>query len=515
MATPPAPGDNVATDSPAPEHPDRTTEGHSPQERTDEFGQVEQAGVDFIPVEERTSAPKNLFRVFVGGNMAFSVVIFGWLPVTFGLTFWQAMSSIVVGLAIGLVLMVPMTLLGSRTGTNNPVSSGAHFGMRGRLIGSSLSLLFAIAYAAIAVWTSGEALVAGAHRLIGTPQTQGASAIGYAIIAVEIVLIALYGHGTIVAIQKYIIPVAVVILVLGVFAFAPQFGSGHAPGGYLLGGFWPTWLFAVTISIGGPLSYAPSVGDYTRRINPKRFSDRRIAWSACGGIFVGLLVTAAFGAFTASGFTTMSSDYVADLVKYSPTWYIIPLLVVAIIGGCGQGVINVYASGLDLESIIPKLNRAQTTLITSGIAVAVMYLGVVVVSAVTSITAMTVVLNALTGPWVVINGLGFLIARRRRYDTVALQRYGLNARGGRYWFTRGWNLRAAIPFALGSIAGLLTVNNDLYSAPWADIAGGVDISFPLSMAVSAALYLVALRLWPETGVNDLTIGETQWLAHTA
>lgn len=483
--------------------------------RADEFGQVEQAGVDFIPVAERTSAPKNLFRVFVGGNMAFSVVIFGWLPVTFGLTFWQAMSSIVVGLVIGLLLMVPMTLMGSRTGTNNPVSSGAHFGMRGRLIGSGLSLLFAIAYAAIAVWTSGEALVAGAHRLIGTPQTQWASVIGYALIAIEIVLIALYGHGTIVAIQKFIIPIAVVILVLGVIAFAPRFGTAHVSGGYLLGGFWPTWLYAVTISIGGPLSYAPSVGDYARRINPDRFSDRRIAWGACGGIFVGLLATAAFGAFTASGFTHMSSDYVADLVAYSPAWYIIPLLVVAVIGGCGQGVINVYASGLDLESIIPRLSRAQTTLITSAIAVAVMYLGVVAVNAVASITAMTVVLNALTGPWVVINGLGFLIARRRRYDIVAMQRYGLNIRGGRYWFTRGWNLRAAIPFVAGSIAGLLTVNNDLYQAPLAGIAGGVDISFPLSMAVSAVLYLLALRVWPETAVNDMTIGEDQWLARIA
>ncbi|MFF8187134.1 purine-cytosine permease family protein [Microbacterium sp. NPDC016588] len=474
-----------------------------PATRTiDQFGRVEKTGVDYVPTAERTSTPGNMFRVFIGGNLALSVVIFGWLPVTFGLTFWQALASSAVGLAIGLLLMIPMTLLGSRTGTNNPVSSGAHFGMRGRLLGSFLTLLFAIAYAAIAVWTSGEALVAGAHRLFGFPENDTAFIIGYAIIAVEVVLIALYGHGTIVALQKFIIPIAGILLVVGVFAFAPTFDATRSTGEYLLGSFWPTWLFAVTISIGGPLSYAPSIGDYARRINPRRFTDRQVAIAVCGGIFLGLFSTAAFGAFTASAFDTLSPSYVADLVAASPGWYLVPLLLLAIMGGFGQGVINIYASGLDLESIVPRLSRVQTTLITSIIAIGVMYLGVVATNAISSITAMTVVLNAIAGPWVVINGIGFLIARRGLYDPVALQRFGSGMTGGRYWFFHGWNLRAVIPLLAGSVVGLLTVQNELYAAPLAGIAGGLDISLALSMLVGGGLYLLALRVWPETGVND-------------
>ncbi|MFB7212510.1 purine-cytosine permease family protein [Streptomyces sp. NPDC056255] len=469
----------------------------------DEFGRVERAGVEFLPVAERQSTPRNVFGVFVGGNLAFSTIIFGWLPVTFGLSFTQAMSSSAVGLLLGLTLMVPMTLLGPRTGTNNPVSSGAHFGMRGRLMGSTLTLLFGIMYAAIAVWTSGEALVSGAHRLFGTPESDLANLIGYAIVGFEVVLIALYGHGTIVGLQKFIIPAAVILLLLGIFAYAPGFDPGHSSGEYLLGGFWPTWLFAVTVSIGGPLSYAPSVGDYTRRISPKRFSDRQISVAASAGVFVGLFAAAAFGAFTASTFEAFSPSYVADLVATSPAWYVVPLLLVALLGGCGQGVINIYASGLDLESIIPRLSRTQTTLITSGIALGVMYLGVVAVNAIDSITAMTVVLNAPAGAWVTINALGFLVARRGRYDVVALQRFGFGVTGGRYWFTGGWNFRAVVPFLLGSLVGLLTVSNELYVAPFANVFGGVDISLPLSITVSGGLYLLALRLWPEDKTVNL------------
>ncbi|MEW1987605.1 cytosine permease [Brevibacterium casei] len=470
--------------------------------KADRFGRVERAGVDYVPVSERRSTPGNLFRVFVGGNLALSVVIFGWLPITFGLSFWQAVASSAVGLVIGLLLMVPMTLLGTRTGTNNPVSSGAHFGMRGRLLGSTLTLLFAIAYAAIAVWTSGEALVAGAHRLFGTAQDNTAFLIGYAVIAVEVVLIALYGHGTIVALQKIIIPVAGILLCAGVIAYAPGFDPAPASTEYLLGDFWPTWFFAVTISIGGPLSYAPSVGDYTRRISPRRFSDFQVALAACAGIFTGLFATAMFGAFTASTFDALSPSYVADLVANAPAWYLAPLLVLAIMGGFGQGVINIYASGLDLESIIPRLSRTQTTLITSGVAVVIMYLGVIAADAIASITAMTVVLNAFAGTWVVINGIGFLVARRGCYDPTALQRFGFGLIGGRYWFLGGWNLRAVVPFLVGSCAGLLTVQNELYAAPLAGVAGGIDISLPVSMTIGGGLYLCALRIWPETGVDD-------------
>ena len=35
----------------------------------------------------------------------------------------------------------------------------------------------------------------------------------------------------------------------------------------MLGGFWSTWMLAVTVAAAGPLSYAPVLGDYTRRIS--------------------------------------------------------------------------------------------------------------------------------------------------------------------------------------------------------------------------------------------------------
>ena len=113
----------------------------SPESTDDGFGRVEQVGVEFIPEDERHSTPGNVFTVFFGGNLAFSVIVFGWLPITFGLSWQQAVTSCFCGLLFGTVLIAPLALLGPRTGTNNVVASGGHFGVRGRLIGSALTRL--------------------------------------------------------------------------------------------------------------------------------------------------------------------------------------------------------------------------------------------------------------------------------------------------------------------------------------------------------------------------------------
>src|SRR5688572_4430830 len=255
----------------------------------DRPGRIEARGVEYIPEAERDSRPANLLAVFLGGNLAFSVIVFGWLPITFGLGFASAMTASLAGLALGTLITAPLALLGTRTGTNNTVSSGAHFGVTGRLVGSAITLAFALAYAAIAVWTSGDALIASAHRLFGTPLSNPALAVGYAVIAAEIAIVALYGHATVVALQKVIVPVVGVLLLLGIPAFAGDF-SATGSGEYVLGGFWPTWALALTIAAAGPLSYAPSLGDYTRRIS-REHGDKPVLLAATAGVFGGLFLT--------------------------------------------------------------------------------------------------------------------------------------------------------------------------------------------------------------------------------
>ena len=102
---------------------------------------LEQYGVDTIPESARTSSPRDVVAILWGGNMALSVGVFGWLSILYGLSWWASVSAIVVGTAVGALVVTPLALLGFRAATNNSVASGAYFGVRGRLVASVIGLL--------------------------------------------------------------------------------------------------------------------------------------------------------------------------------------------------------------------------------------------------------------------------------------------------------------------------------------------------------------------------------------
>jgi purine-cytosine permease-like protein len=207
-------------------------------------------------------------------------------------------------------------------------------------------------------------------------------------------------------------------------------------------------------------------------------------------MFVGVLLPSLFGAFTAVTFTNPSGSYLDDLVAASPGWYVIPIVVISLLGGLSQGVLCIYASGLDLEGLAPRLKRTQTTTITAAVAIVLLYVGVFVFDAVDSVTAMTVALNAVITPWVAILAIGAL--RTKSYDPIDLQAFAHGRRGGRYWFTGGWNAPAVVAWAVGATFGVLAVNTTLYVGPLADIAGGVDLSTAGSAVLAGLIYGVSL-----------------------
>jgi purine-cytosine permease-like protein len=63
-----------------------------------------------------------------------------------------------------------------------------------------------------------------------------------------------------------------------------------------------------------PISYGPTIGDYTRRISSIRFSDKQICGALGIGMFVGVMLPSLFGAVTALSFANPTDSYLDDLV---------------------------------------------------------------------------------------------------------------------------------------------------------------------------------------------------------
>jgi purine-cytosine permease-like protein len=294
-----------------------------------------------------------------------------------------------------------------------------------------------------------------------------------------------------VAMQKVVVPVVGALMILGFVSFAGAVDPSTPGGDYALGGFWQTWTLSAVLFAAAPISYGPTIGDYTRRLSSIRFSDKQICAALGVGMFVGVMLPSLFGAVTASAITDTTDSYLDDLVAASPSWFVLPIIVISVLGGLSQGVLCIYASGLDLEGLTPRLKRTQTTIVTASIAIVLLYVGVFVFDAVESVTAMTIALNAVITPWVAILAIGAL--RTRDYDPTDLQAFAQGRRGGRYWFTGGWNVSAVVAWTVGALFGVLTVNTELYVGPLAEIAGGVDLSTIGSAALAGLLYVASVR----------------------
>ena len=470
----------------------------------------EAIGVDRIPEAERTSTPWTFFGILVGQSLTMSLLVFGWLAITFGLGVWAALSSLAAGTVVGIVLVVPLMLIGSATATNNSTASGAHFGVRGRLVGSIVGLAIMIVYTALGIWGGGQVTVMILARLFGTPESDLTLAVAYAVLAVGAAFIAIYGYHLMAQVEFALLVLSVVTFTLIVIAFVGRFDLEYRGGEYLLESFWNTWILsAVVVGLAGPMSLITVMGDWSRYISPSRFPARKLVPVASLAVFIALMVPSVLGVLLASAFSDPLADFFTGLVHEAPTWTVAVMLPLATVGTIGFVAANMYSAGLDLDAIVPGLTRPVTTLTATGVATVLVFVGSIVLDARDSITAVAFILVAIGTPWAAITGIGYLRCRGR-YHLDDLQVFNRHETGGVYWYANGFNYRAVVAWLAGSIYGCLAIEaTPLYIGPLADLAGGVDTSFLGSFVIALVVYLGAELAFPARQPQDTPIAEKQ------
>ncbi|MFF8287620.1 cytosine permease [Streptomyces sp. NPDC016309] len=451
---------------------------------------IEQRGVDTIPEAERTSGPRDLVSILLGSNLCLGVIVFGWLPVSFGLGLWPAVTSVVAGTVAGVAVTAPLALVSLRTATNLSTSSGAFFGVRGRLVGSVVGLLLSLGYTALTLWIGGDVMLGTLARLFDVPTGPVPHALVYVLLAGGTVVAAVFGYRLLLRLSRYLAVGMTLLLLLGVLAYAGDFTTAPPPDTpYLLGSFWPTWLLsAVAAGLSGPVAFITLLGDYTRYVSPERHRPRSVWRATCLGLFAGLLVPQLFGTFTALA-ARAGADYAGPLVATAAPWYLLPLLVAASAGSVGNAGLMLYSMGLDLDAVVPRAGRATATLVVAAVATAFVFAGHFVWDARSAMTSFVLLLTAIGTPWAVITLMGH-VRCGGRYDPDALQVFNRRARGGAYWFRAGWHPRATASWALGAAVGLAAVSTPLYEGPLLALTGGVDVSFVLSGLVGGGAYAV-------------------------
>lgn len=463
----------------------------------------EHHGIECIPDADRSASIFDFARVCWGGANSLATAVLGAFPIMFGLSFWQGLAATLVGLLLGALILAPMSIFGPMNGTNNAVSSSAHFGVVGRIVGSFLSLLTAIAFFAISVWSSGDAVIGAAHRVFHWPESMRLVALAYALFALCVLVFCIYGFRLILLINKAAVIGSSLLFLCGLAALWGEFDAGYAGSHLTRGtpGYAAAFVSSALVVLANPISFGAFLGDWSRYVPRAASKGRLMAATALAQLLTGLpflfgLVSASLIARRAPEYLA-SGNYTGGLLAVSPGWFCAPLLALAVLSGMSTGTTSLYGTGLDFSSVLPRLSRAQATLLIGSLACLLVFLGRFYFSLFGTLSTFISLIVVTTTPWMVIMMMGYLI-RRGFYLPEAMQVFNRGQIGGPYWFTGGWNVPGMTAWIASAMVALMLVNIPGHFVGWlARLTGGIDASLLAALLLPALLYPICLQLFPE------------------
>jgi purine-cytosine permease-like protein len=464
---------------------------------------IERHGIESIPDADRDASILDFARICWGGSNSLPTAVLGAFPIMFGLSFWQGVDATLLGLGIGSLVLAPMSIFGPMSGTNNAVSSSAHFGVVGRIVGSFLSLLTAIAFFAISVWSCGDAVVGAALRVFHVQQSAALVALAYAAFAFSVLVICIYGFRLMLLVNKVAVIASSLLFVCGLIAFWSDFRASY-PGMGLHWGqreYTAAFISSTLVVLANPISYGAFLGDWARYL-PRNVSKPALLSATVMAQLLTLLPFL-FGLITASIIARRAPDYLAGadyaggLITVSPGWFCAPLLGLAVLSGMSTGVTSLYGTGLDFSSVLPRLSRPQATMLIGSLACVLIFVGRFYFSLFGSLSTFVSLIVVTTTPWMVIMMIGYVV-RRGYYLPEAMQVFNRGQTGGPYWFSGGWNVAGMSAWIISSVLALMMVSIPGHFVGWlGDLAGGVDLSLLAALVLPAFLYPICLLLAPE------------------
>jgi purine-cytosine permease-like protein len=189
----------------------------------------------------------------------------------------------------------------------------------------------------------------------------------------------------------------------------------------------------------------------------------------------------------AAATATNMSDPAAGIVRLIPSWLSIAYLAVIVGGTVTNNFLNTYSSGLCLQAIGVRIRRSRSVVFDAVVGGTMAGYALFVHDFTNTFQQFLSLMIIWIAPWCGIY-LTDMLLRRARYHGPALL-----ARGGPYWYVRGWNPRALIAFLLGICAAMLFANGSLYHGPLIKWIGDGDISIFAGFLVAGASYFALMR----------------------
>ncbi|GAB3816046.1 cytosine permease [Kribbella italica] len=415
---------------------------------------VESNGLNVIDDSERKGRPSQLFWPWFGANVSVLGLSYGAFALGFGISFWQAVVAGVVGIVFSFLLCGLVALAGKRGSAPTLVLSRAAFGVRGNKLPSLVSWLLTVGWETVLTILATLATATVFERL-GWGGGSVTKVIALVVVGTLIVACGVLGFELIMRMQTVITVVTGVLTVVYIALVADQVSWSTVsalPGGSsqeLIGAL----VFLMT---GFGLGWVNAAADYSRYL-PRTASSRGVVGWTTFGSSLAPIVLLIFGLLLAGSSTDLSAaiadDPIGALAEALPTWFLVPFVIVAVLGLVGGAVLDIYSSGLALLSLGLPVPRYVAAFVDGLVMIAgTIYVVFFGDEFLTQFTGFLITLGVPVATWC---GIMLADVATRRGDYAEADLFD---RRGRYGDVRWWPIATMI-VATGIGWGLVTNGN--------------------------------------------------------
>ena len=326
--------------------------------------EVEQHGLNVIPESERHGVPKDQFWPWAASNVSiFGISMAAWI-LGFGLSFGEAVLAGLIGIVFSFALVGIIALAGKRGSAPTLVLSRATFGVKGNALPTLVSYFLLVGWEIVLV-ALGVLATTTVFKRLGWGEGDGVKIAIFVVIIAVVVSSGIFGFKFIMRVQKWITlgSVALTIIFIGQSAHDINFEKiAAAPAGgpvVLVAGI----IYAMT-AFG--LGWVNGGADYSRYL-PRTSSSKGIfGWTTFGSAIAPavLVIYGYMLALSDDGIRQrIGGDPIGAISTVLPTWFLIPFIILALLGFMGGAILDIYSSGLNLLALGFKLKRYQAAAI--------------------------------------------------------------------------------------------------------------------------------------------------------
>ncbi|MCL6548867.1 MAG: cytosine permease [Alicyclobacillus sp.] len=334
---------------------------------------VELNGINVISEDERKGSPRDLFWPWFAGNIGVLGLSYGAFLLGFNISFWQAAVGGIVGIVLSFLLVGFVAVAGKRGSAPTMVLSRAAFGVRNK-IPAILSWILCVGWETVIAALAVEATATVFGRLHWGSGVF-VKIVALLVVVALIILGGVMGFDVLMKIQGIITVVTGILTIGFILLTAPQIHWSTVLG--LKAGHFEDVLGGLILVFSGfGLGWVNMGADYSRYLPRKVSSGAVVGWTTFGAS-IGPVVLLIFGLLLAGSSSSLSSAVSANpigaLAALLPTWFLIPFVVVAVLGLVGAADMDIYSSGLALLSAGLRVPRY----VASGIDGVIMVLGTI------------------------------------------------------------------------------------------------------------------------------------------